>query len=67
VNGVQPGPINTELSPEDGPASEALKKLINAGRYGKAEEIASAAALLANPESAFINGENLTVDGEWNA
>jgi 3-oxoacyl-[acyl-carrier protein] reductase len=67
VNGIQPGPVNTELSPEDGPASEAMKKRTSVGRYGRVEEIASAAAFLANPESAYINGENLTVDGEWNA
>ena len=67
VNGIQPGPTNTELSPEDGPRSEIAKKLTSVGRYGRAEEIASAAAFLANPESSFINGENLTVDGGWNA
>jgi 3-oxoacyl-[acyl-carrier protein] reductase len=39
----------------------------SAGRYDRVEEIASAAAILANPESAFINGKNHTVDGEWNA
>jgi 3-oxoacyl-[acyl-carrier protein] reductase len=26
VNGIQPGPTNTELSPEDGPASDLMKK-----------------------------------------
>jgi 3-oxoacyl-[acyl-carrier protein] reductase len=67
VNGIQPGPVNTELSPEDGPASDAIKKRTSVGRYGRVEEIASAAAFLANPDSAFINGENLTVDGGWNA
>ena len=67
VNGIQPGPTNTELSPEDGPASEAMKKRTSVGRYGRVEEIAAAAAFLANPESAFINGENLTIDGGWNA
>jgi 3-oxoacyl-[acyl-carrier protein] reductase len=67
VNGIQPGPTNTELSPEDGPASEAMKKRTSVGRYGRVAEIAVAAAFLANPESAFINGENLTVDGGWNA
>jgi 3-oxoacyl-[acyl-carrier protein] reductase len=68
VNGVQPGPIDTELSPDDnGPAAQTMKKLTSVGRFGKSEEIASAVAFLANPESAFINGENLTVDGGWNA
>jgi 3-oxoacyl-[acyl-carrier protein] reductase len=37
------------------------------GRFGKVEEIASAVAFLANPDSAFINGESLTVDGGWDA
>src|SRR5215467_5116450 len=67
VNGIQPGPIDTELSPQDGPYSEVMKKLTSVGRYGRVEEIASAVAFLANPESKFINGENLTVDGGWNA
>ena len=67
VNGVQPGPIDTELSPADGPFSEVMKKLTSVGRCGRVEEIASAVAFLAHPESAFINGENLTVDGGWNA
>jgi 3-oxoacyl-[acyl-carrier protein] reductase len=68
VNGVQPGPIDTELSPDDGgPAAQTMKKLTSVGRFGKAEEIAAAVAFLAGPEAAFINGENLTVDGGWNA
>jgi 3-oxoacyl-[acyl-carrier protein] reductase len=67
VNGVQPGPTNTELSPEDGPGAETFKKLTSVGRFGRAEEIAAAVAFLASPESAFINGENLTVDGGFNA
>jgi 3-oxoacyl-[acyl-carrier protein] reductase len=66
VNAVQPGFIDTELSPADSNA-EAMKKLTSVGRFGRAEEIASAVAFLAHPESAFINGENLTVDGGWSA
>lgn len=67
VNGVQPGPTDTELSPEDGPHGEVMKKLTSVGRFGRPQEIAAAVAFLASPESAFINGENLTVDGGWNA
>ena len=53
--------------PEDGPNAEVMKKLTSVGRFGKVEEIAAAVAFLAGPEAAFINGENLTVDGGWNA
>jgi len=41
--------------------------MMSVGRYDRVEEIASAVAFLAHQESAFINGENLTVDGGWNA
>jgi 3-oxoacyl-[acyl-carrier protein] reductase len=68
VNNVQPGAIDTELSPDDGgPAAQTMKKLMSVGRFGRVEEVASAVAFIASPESAFINGENLTVDGGWNA
>lgn len=67
VNSVQPGPIDTAMNPADGPMAETQKKLTSIGRYGKPEEIAAAVAFLAHPESAFINGENLNVDGGWNA
>jgi 3-oxoacyl-[acyl-carrier protein] reductase len=68
VNGVQPGPIDTELSPNPGdPAYDAMVKLTSVGRFGKATEIAAAVAYLAHPDAAFTNGENLTVDGGWNA
>jgi len=64
----QSGPIDTELSPADGPMAETLKKLNSVGRrFGKSQEIAEAVAFLANPKSAFINGESPTVDGGWNA
>lgn len=40
---------------------------MSVGRFGRAEEVASAVSFLANPDSAFINGDSLTVDGGWNA
>jgi 3-oxoacyl-[acyl-carrier protein] reductase len=68
VNGIQPGSIDTDLSPNEGsPEHAAMVNLASVGRFGKPEEIASAIVFLANPESAFINGENLTVDGGFNA
>lgn len=68
VNGIQPGPIDTELAPPRGtPGYDANVGLTSVGRYGKTEEIAAAIAFLCSPEAAFINGENLNVDGGWNA
>jgi 3-oxoacyl-[acyl-carrier protein] reductase len=40
-----------------------LESSIPAGRFGKPEEIAAAAAFLATPAAAYINGINLPVDG----
>jgi 3-oxoacyl-[acyl-carrier protein] reductase len=67
VNNVQPGPIDTDLNPASGDwatpqlAATALK------RYGKVEEVAALVAFIASPESSYITGANLTVDGGTNA
>ena len=36
---------------------------IPAGRFGKPEEVAAAAAFLATPAASYINGINVPVDG----
>jgi 3-oxoacyl-[acyl-carrier protein] reductase len=36
-------------------------------RYGNADEVAALVAFVAGPESAYITGTNLTVDGGTNA
>ncbi len=67
VNNVQPGPIDTELNPADGPFSGVMKKITSVGHYGKAEDVAAAVAFLSHPENSFINGASLSVDGGWSA
>ncbi|EWY36116.1 3-ketoacyl-ACP reductase [Skermanella stibiiresistens SB22] len=67
VNVIQPGAINTEMNPEDGPFAETLKGLTALGRYGQPEDIAAAVAFLAGPDAGYITGATLNVDGGQSA
>ena len=63
VNTIQPGPVDTDLNPADGPSAEGLKALLALGRYGTTAEIAGLVAYLAGPEAGYITGASLTIDG----
>jgi 3-oxoacyl-[acyl-carrier protein] reductase len=63
VNNIQPGPIDTDMNPAEGPYAPVVKGIISLGRYGKASEIASMVAYLASPEASFITGATINVDG----
>ncbi|MEM7626142.1 MAG: SDR family oxidoreductase [Planctomycetota bacterium] len=65
VNCLQPGPIDTEMNPDSdqNPGAEPQKGMTTMGRYGRAEEVAQAVAFLARPESGFVTGGTLNVDG----
>ena len=67
VNNVQPGPIDTELNPASGEWAKDQQAAVPLGRYGRPEEVAALVAFVAGPESSFVNGANLTVDGGVNA
>jgi 3-oxoacyl-[acyl-carrier protein] reductase len=67
VNNVQPGPIDTELNPASGDWSVPQKAATALDRYGRVEEIADTVAFVAGPESSYITGANITVDGGMNA
>ena len=67
INNVQPGPVNTEMNPDDGEFAEMLKKVNALPRYGTAEEIAGMVAYLAGPEAAYITGASLMIDGGFSA
>ena len=64
VNAVAPGFIETRLT-DVLPAEikENLLKQTPLGRFGSPEDIAGAVAFLLSPDSAFITGHVLTVDG----
>ena len=65
VNVIAPGPIDTPLVAQmHGP--EIRKQWLSAnpmGRYGTTGEVSGAAVFLAGPDSAYVNGQVLTVDG----
>jgi 3-oxoacyl-[acyl-carrier protein] reductase len=67
VNNVQPGPIDTDLNPAAGDWAGPQKATTALDRYGRVEEIAAMVAFVAGPESSYITGANLTVDGGMNA
>jgi 3-oxoacyl-[acyl-carrier protein] reductase len=67
VNNVQPGPIDTDLNPASGEWAGSQTTAVPLGRYGRADEVAALVAFVAGPESSYVNGANLTVDGGTNA
>ena len=67
VNNVQPGPVDTEMNPADGPNAAGLRALMALPRFGRAEEIAGMVAYLASPEAAFVTGAGLNIDGGFAA
>src|SRR5438477_8486630 len=67
VNNVQPGPIDTELNPAASEWAVPQKAATALDRFGHVDEIAAMVAFVAGPESSYITGANLTVDGGMNA
>ena len=75
VNNVLPGSMETErlyevLEARANAQNESIEDIIAtekinipAGRFGEPKEFAQAVAFLAGPESSYINGMNLPVDG----
>jgi 3-oxoacyl-[acyl-carrier protein] reductase len=67
VNLVQPGPIDTERNPADGPDAEANRAPLAIRRHGTADEVAALVAWLVSPEAAFVTGSAYNIDGGWSA
>jgi len=67
VNNVQPGPIDTDLNPAVSEWAVPQKAATALDRYGHVDEVAALVAFVAGPDSSYITGANLTVDGGMNA
>lgn len=61
VNALAPGFIKTDMT--GGLDEKELKMLVPARRFGLPEEVASAAAFFASPESGYITGQVLSING----
>lgn len=64
VNAIAPGPIETDLTATMEPADrQAFIDALPAGRFGRPEEIAATAVLLAGPDGGFYVGATLSPNG----
>ncbi|MFD3685321.1 SDR family oxidoreductase [Nocardiopsis sp. NPDC058631] len=60
---VNPGPIDTDANPADGPNADGIRSLVPLGRFGRPEEVAETVAHLAGPGGRFVTGTVISVDG----
>lgn len=67
INNVQPGPVDTELNPADGPKKDMMHSFMAIKRHAKPEEIAGMVAYLVGPEASIVTGAQHTIDGGWAA
>jgi len=70
INAVSPGQISTPfagkmgLSPQDLKVmAETVEAQVPLKRFGESEEVARAALFLSGPDSSFVTGTELIVDG----
>src|ERR1700681_1356595 len=63
VNNIQPGPIDTDLNPAAADWAVPQRAFTALDRYGRVDEVAALVAFVAGPESSYITGANLSVDG----
>jgi 3-oxoacyl-[acyl-carrier protein] reductase len=64
VNAIAPGFIETDMSEAlRNKAGDLVKKLIPMKRLGQPQDVARVAVFLAGPDSSYLTGQVLTVDG----
>lgn len=61
VNAVAPGFIESDMTKDLN--QDELKKLVPAGRFGKADEVAAIVAFLAGDDAAYITAQTIGING----
>lgn len=67
VNNVQPGPVDTDMNPADGPMKDLMHSVLAIKRHAKPAEIAGLVAYLSGPEAGYVTGAQHTIDGGFGA
>jgi 3-oxoacyl-[acyl-carrier protein] reductase len=67
VNILQAGFIDTDMNPADSEYAPAFNATTALGRYAHPEEVAAGVAFLARPDSTYVTGTVLDVDGGYSA
>jgi 2-deoxy-D-gluconate 3-dehydrogenase len=68
VNAIAPGCIateNTRSLREDPKRNQAILHRIPEGRWGEPADVIGGCLFLASPDSDYLNGTILTIDGGW--
>jgi NAD(P)-dependent dehydrogenase (short-subunit alcohol dehydrogenase family) len=65
VNAISPGAVNTEIAQSNEEQKKATIARIPKGRIAEPEDIANLAVFLATPESDYITGADIIIDGGW--
>jgi cyclic-di-GMP-binding biofilm dispersal mediator protein len=67
VNVVQPGPVDTDMNPADGPMKDQMHSFMAIKRHVRTGEVAAMVAYLASADAAMVTGAMHTIDGGFGA
>lgn len=67
INNIQPGPVDTDMNPSNGPFADALRGMMAIPKYGTGADVAALVSFIAAPSSGYMTGASLTIDGGFGA